>query len=338
MSRVTTLFASTSLMMLLTACSMNDSSSSMPGMNHSATSGSQATAIATSAPVIDPTVVPTAAAGSMAGMDQGGVSVPFDAMFIDGMIVHHQGAIDMAKDAQAKATKPEIKQLAEAILKTQQAEIDQMKAWRKEWYPDLKDTGGMMINMGQMSVKDGPELYDVRFVAAMIPHHEGALAMANEALSKAKKPEIKTLATDIIKAQSAEVRQMTQWYQAWTGKPYEGTMAGMDHSAQSSGAMTMSGDLKITFSTDPSPLKKGSGTLIILLTDKDGKPVEGAAVKLSVSMTTMDMGAKTGTATDEGGGKYTIKTNFDHAGGLKIIVEAAKDNLIGKQDFTSETK
>jgi len=49
----------------------------------------------------------------------------------------------------------------------------------------------------------------------MIPHHQGAVAMANEALQKSKKDEIKTLANGIIKAQNAEIKQMQDWQTAW---------------------------------------------------------------------------------------------------------------------------
>jgi uncharacterized protein (DUF305 family) len=40
----------------------------------------------------------------------------------------------MAKDAAAKSDRSEVKELAQAILSSQQQEIDQMKQWRKEWY------------------------------------------------------------------------------------------------------------------------------------------------------------------------------------------------------------
>jgi uncharacterized protein (DUF305 family) len=50
------------------------------------------------------------------------------------MIPHHEGALVMAKDALAKSDRPEIKQLAQAILDSQQREIDQMQQWKKEWY------------------------------------------------------------------------------------------------------------------------------------------------------------------------------------------------------------
>jgi uncharacterized protein (DUF305 family) len=159
----------------------------------------------------------------MAGMDHSNMnmSAPFDAMFIDGMIVHHEGAIVMANQALQEAQRPEIKTLAEAIIKAQTAEIEQMKQWRAEWYPDLKATGGMMMadgqmmDMGPMSVPAGDQPFDIRFIDAMIPHHEGAIMMAQMAQQRAEKPEIKTLAEEIIRAQTAEIEQMKQWRTEW---------------------------------------------------------------------------------------------------------------------------
>jgi uncharacterized protein (DUF305 family) len=58
----------------------------------------------------------------------------FDARFINAMIPHHEGALMMAKESMDKSSRPEIKQLAQAILSSQQQEIDQMKQWRKDWY------------------------------------------------------------------------------------------------------------------------------------------------------------------------------------------------------------
>lgn len=58
----------------------------------------------------------------------------FDQMFIDMMIEHHQSAIDMAQDIQTTTERPEIQQLAEDIISSQQVEIDQMEQWRSEWF------------------------------------------------------------------------------------------------------------------------------------------------------------------------------------------------------------
>ena len=63
-------------------------------------------------------------------------SEPFDRAFIDAMIPHHQSAIEMAKVAYEKSENPRIKKLAENIVSAQQAEIEQMKRWREQWYPE----------------------------------------------------------------------------------------------------------------------------------------------------------------------------------------------------------
>jgi uncharacterized protein (DUF305 family) len=57
----------------------------------------------------------------------------FDQAFIQMMIPHHQGAIEMAKAAQASAKHDEIKKMAADIIAAQQREIDMMQGWQKAW-------------------------------------------------------------------------------------------------------------------------------------------------------------------------------------------------------------
>lgn len=74
------------------------------------------------------------------------------------------------------------------------------------------------------------EDYDRMFLANMIAHHEGAVEMANLALTNASHQEIKTLATAIVSAQTSEINNMTAWQKTWGYPASSGEMM-MDHSS-----------------------------------------------------------------------------------------------------------
>ncbi len=57
----------------------------------------------------------------------------FDVQFLDMMSAHHAGAVVMAKEALTKAEHPEIKTLANQIIKAQEAEIKMMADWKAKW-------------------------------------------------------------------------------------------------------------------------------------------------------------------------------------------------------------
>lgn len=58
----------------------------------------------------------------------------YDKRFIEKMIPHHQGAVEMAKDALNKAQHAEIKDMAKSIVQMQNEEIAVMESWKKRWY------------------------------------------------------------------------------------------------------------------------------------------------------------------------------------------------------------
>lgn len=152
-----------------------------------------------------------------------------DEHFIEQMIPHHDGAIAMAEVALTKATHPEIKILAGAIVEAQEIEIKDMQSWYKNWFSkDVSKTntsmmgGGMMsqggMHMGgieDMQTLENAKDFDKAFIESMIPHHQLAIMMAQMLKSGTTRPEMQTLANNIIKSQSKEIEQMQGWYQSW---------------------------------------------------------------------------------------------------------------------------
>ncbi len=152
-----------------------------------------------------------------------------DRHFIEEMIPHHEGAIVMAELALQKATRPELKSLATAIITAQKSENEQMKAWYRDWFgsepSNTSSMGGMMghggmgmqmMSMeGDLSTLKSAENFDLEFIDQMIPHHEMAIMMARMLAANTNRPEMKTLAGNIISSQSKEIEMMRQGRAVW---------------------------------------------------------------------------------------------------------------------------
>lgn len=156
------------------------------------------------------------------------------------MTAHHKQALEMADLALTRAKRPEIKQLAQSIIKDQKSEIQTMATLYKTAYgteiPAMGMGGGMMGKDGNSMNKDGDRGmtqmpingmkmdmnalknavdFDKEFLRQMSAHHQTATQMSQMVLGTTKSPEIRTLAESIVKAQTAEIGQMRKWYQTW---------------------------------------------------------------------------------------------------------------------------
>ncbi|WP_436790074.1 DUF305 domain-containing protein, partial [Yinghuangia sp. YIM S10712] len=140
-----------------------------------------------------------------------------DVMFAQMMIPHHEQAIEMAKEAPAKASNPEVRKLAAAIEAAQAPEIARMKEWLTAWGRPATAPGGMNHGAGMMSDAETAALdnaqgaeFDRLFLTLMIAHHNGAIAMAETELAQGTHPDARTLAEQIKTSQAAEVQHMRQ--------------------------------------------------------------------------------------------------------------------------------
>lgn len=149
-----------------------------------------------------------------------------DTQFAQMMIVHHQGALEMAEFAGEKSQNPEVQALAEGIAGAQQPEIDTMTSWLEAWGEDADgmvgmdhsgmDMEGMDMNgmsqedvMAHLETLEGAE-FDASFLEHMIAHHEGAVTMSEAVIKDGANQDAITLAETIIEDQTAEIAEMEQ--------------------------------------------------------------------------------------------------------------------------------
>jgi uncharacterized protein (DUF305 family) len=145
-----------------------------------------------------------------------------DERFIDAMVPHHQGAVDMAEVALGNAEHREVKELAEDIVSAQEAEIERLKSIKQEEFGTSEVPTEMSAEeMEAMNMTMDPEElakqepFDKAFIDNMIPHHESAIDMANVALEDSENPEIREIARAIVDAQEQEIERMQGWRNEW---------------------------------------------------------------------------------------------------------------------------
>jgi uncharacterized protein (DUF305 family) len=164
-----------------------------------------------------------------------GSGAAIDQQFIDMMVPHHQGAVEMGRIAESRAERIEIKEMAASIIRSQDQEIQQMKAWRQAWFgsaetppmermPMIEGMPGHSnepMNMAQDVdyLRRAPEPFDRAFIEAMIPHHLSAIDAAKAVEGRTQREEVKQLARAIIADQQREIEQMRAWHLSWFGTP-----------------------------------------------------------------------------------------------------------------------
>jgi uncharacterized protein (DUF305 family) len=180
----------------------------------------------------------TPAAGEQ---DMAGAKIEFDQLYIDMMVPHHQSIIALAQAAQDRLTDERLVAIAENIISSQQAEIEELQGYREQWYGSrtaMPMDGSMMEMMGMMmpgmedmqamaAMMDADALVaafcagedaDLTFIDLTIPHHQMAIMASEAALEQATHEEIREIAERVIQDQQREIDELTAIRQELSGE------------------------------------------------------------------------------------------------------------------------
>lgn len=162
------------------------------------------------------------ASDTTAGTPAAGASFnPADVTFAQGMIPHHEQAVemaDMALDPKIGAGES-VRDLASRIKNGQNPEIEMMNGWLGAWGQtmpmdmgpgqDMASMDGMMSaqEMISLDAMTGPA-FDKTWIEMMIRHHQGAIAMAQTVKAGGLNTDVLALADQVITAQQGEIAEM----------------------------------------------------------------------------------------------------------------------------------
>jgi uncharacterized protein (DUF305 family) len=163
----------------------------------------------------DPESATSAAAATEVALNEA------DVEFAQGMIAHHEQAIEMAEIAldPAVGASAEVVDLATRIQAAQDPEVALMTGWLDAGGEsvtmdtsdghDMSSMPGMMTadQMDEMAAMTGAE-FDQMWLTMMIAHHEGAVSQSETVKADGSNADVLLLADQIIAAQQAEINEM----------------------------------------------------------------------------------------------------------------------------------
>lgn len=134
-----------------------------------------------------------------------------DLRLIDEMVPHHRMAILMAQEVVARGFRPDVRKLAEHIIREQEREIARMTCIRRQIaaspeVPPRSDPHAE-ADLERLRSLSGAEL-DTEFLIHMIPHHAMAIVISHEVFPDLKREDLKELAAMIYHDQAIEIGRM----------------------------------------------------------------------------------------------------------------------------------
>jgi uncharacterized protein (DUF305 family) len=130
------------------------------------------------------------------------------------MIPHHLEAIAAARHL-VRSPRGEMREFGNRVVSAQAAEVDQMRAWLRAWYPDRPEQSAYTPMMRDLAPLSGDAL-DAAFLADMIPHHMHAVMNSQMLLrGRADHEPVRSLAVAIRDTQRQEIGWMRDMQDLW---------------------------------------------------------------------------------------------------------------------------
>lgn len=136
-----------------------------------------------------------------------------DLRFIDGMIAHHKAAIYLAQQAKVQSKRPEVVSLSDTIITVDTQGIESLYAKKKAWYGNTREVN--QFTKVQLGTADGQ--FDLRFINALIAHHDEAIQVAGEIQKKSVRNDVLNLAGSVATDLTAGIKTLEGWRTLWYG-------------------------------------------------------------------------------------------------------------------------
>ncbi|TXG78792.1 DUF305 domain-containing protein [Candidatus Dojkabacteria bacterium] len=134
----------------------------------------------------------------------------FDLRYLNAMITHHRGAVLLAEQA-AKSQRAEIRDLAAAIQTGEPKLIAELYQWKKDWYGDTRTVRDPWVaELGEVN-----DTFDLRFLNALIAHHEAGVLMTQETRLKSSRAAVLDNADTVEAFLQTSGAELREWRSAW---------------------------------------------------------------------------------------------------------------------------
>lgn len=135
-----------------------------------------------------------------------------DQRYLNEMIRHHRGAILLAEQAE-KSERVEIRNLAADIKSGEPKLIEELYSWKKDWYNDSRKVSDSVVsNLGNYD-----DTFDLRFLNALIAHHENGIEMTTDISRKSSRSEVLNNANAVENFLNGSLVTLKDWRNNWYG-------------------------------------------------------------------------------------------------------------------------